>query len=189
LLGYVILTASLPGCATLLQGGGRESPEQVADRALEALERGDYAAAMPDLIWVSTYHSERAAGRYSMLALAAAELDPANGERRPEIGRDLLAEFRVLPENPPWTVPLASALHRLAFELEDTRERAARAERERDRATAEAERAAEEASEARRERVSVQNRLAQLERQLEASREETAAARRELARMRRALGG
>lgn len=189
MIAYVILAASLAGCATLLQGGGRETPEQVADRGLEALERGDYAAAMPDLIWVSTYHSERPAGRYSMLALAAVELDPANPERRPEIGRELLSEFRMLSENPPWTVPLARALHRLAFEVEDTRERAERAERERDRATAEVGRAEEEASEVRREQRLLQSRVAQLERQLEASRQETAEARRELARMRRALGG
>jgi hypothetical protein len=189
LLGYGILAASLAGCATLLQGDGKESPEQVADRALEALEWGEYAAAMPDLIWVSTYHLERPAGRYSMLALAATELDPANPERRPEIGRELLSEFRTLSENPPWTVPLARALHRLAFEVEDVRERAERAERERDRARAEVGRAAEQASEAQREQGLLQGRVAQLERQLEASRQETAEARRELARMRRALGG
>lgn len=188
LLGYVILAASLGGCATLLPGS-RESPERVADRALEALEHGDYAAAMADLTWVSTYHLERAAGRYSLLALAAAELDPANPERRPEVGRDLLTEYRVLTENPKWTVPVANAFHRLAFELEDTSERAERAERERDRAMAEARRATGEAREAQEERGSLQGRVSQLERQLEASLRETAEARRELARMRRALGG
>lgn len=189
LLGYLIVAAAVGGCATLFQGGARESPEHVAERGLEALERGDYEAATADLRWVSTYHADRGIARYTLLALAAAELDPANPDRQMEAGSERLSEFRALPDNPRWTVPVARAFHRLSLELQGERERADQAESAaraaRERATV----AAREAGEARTEGATLRLRIGVLERELELSQRQLVEARREVARMRQALGG
>lgn len=189
LLGYLILAAAVGGCATLFQGGGRESPERVAERGLEALERGDYEAGMADLRWVSTYHSDRGIARYTLLALAAAELDPANPDRQLEAGSERLSQLRALPDNPSWTVPVVRSLHRISLELQRERERADQAEGAARAARARATVAAREADEAQTGQAALRNRVSALERELELSQRQLAEARREVARMRQALGG
>jgi hypothetical protein len=189
LLGYVILAAAVGGCATLFQGGGRESPERVAERGLEALERGDYDAGMEDLRWVTTYHSDRGIARYALLALAAAELDPANPNRQMESGSERLSELRALADNPPSTVPVIRSLHRLTLELQEEKERADRAEGAARAASERATVAAREADEAQSGQAALRSRVGTLERELELSRRQLAEARREVARMRQALGG
>jgi hypothetical protein len=189
LLGYLILAAAVGGCATLFQGGGRESPERVAERGLEALERGDYDAGMADLLWVTTYHPDRGIARYALLVLAASELDPASPDRQLESGSERLSELRALPDNPSWTLPVARSLHRLSLELQEERERADEAERAAQAARELATVAAREAEEAQTGQAALRGRIGALERELELSRRQLAEARREVARMRQALRG
>jgi hypothetical protein len=189
----LLATLCLTGCSALFQSRP-PTPEEVAERALAALARDDHQAAIPDLEWVHTHFPDRPIARDAMLAHAAAELDPANPDRRPDVGTDLLGELRLQEDGPPW-LPVTHALHRVALELRATRERADQAETARDRARQAARLAAErgrlaagEAGRARQEAESLQNRVASLERQLAQSRREAEAMRREVARIRRALG-
>jgi hypothetical protein len=192
--GTLLMAGYLAGCATLFPGA-RPSPEQVAERGLAALERGDHVAAIPDLVWVSTHYPDRPAGRYSLLAIAAAELDPANPTGDPDAGAVLLAKFRALSDNPSWTMPVANSLRGLVLELRDARDRARMAERARQRAervageaTERAREVAREASRAEAQSATLGNRVGQLERELAESRRQLAEARDEVERMRRTLG-
>jgi hypothetical protein len=192
----LLLAVGLAGCATLFQTGSEPRPEPIAERGLAALERGEYEAAIADLEWVATHFPDRPAGRYALLALAAAELDPANPQRRPDAGAELLASFRAMEENPRWTVPLANTLRGVVLELREIEERARVAERAAARAertareTAERARtAASETSRAQEQEAALRNRVAALERELARSRQQLAEMRGEVQRMRRALGG
>jgi hypothetical protein len=189
----VLVSLWLAGCATLFQGG--PSPERIAERGVAALEHHDYDAGMADLAWVSTHFPDTPAGRYALLALAAAELDPANPRGRPEAGVDLLARFRAMENNPPWTMPLANTLRGLVHELRDSEERANVAEREAARAQRSARAAAEQARGAAREaaraeaqRSAMGSRVGALERELALTRHQLAQAREEVERIRRTLG-
>lgn len=189
--GSLLIAVCLAGCAALFQAGDRESPEQIAERGLLSLERGDYASAIADLEWVSTYFPDRPAGRTALLALAAAELDPSNPDRRPTVGAELLARYRTLEESPAWAVAVATAMRGLVLELRDTEARAEAAER----AAARSQRLARQATERAREaesaeaqRVSLSNRVSELEQELARSRRQLAAMRDEVDRMRRTLG-
>jgi hypothetical protein len=191
--GSLLIAICLAGCAAVLQAG--PDPDRIAERGLAALERGDYEAARADLEWVSTYHPDRPAGRYALLALAAAELDPANPEGRPEVGAERLARFRATEGNPRWTVPVANSLRGVVLALSDAEERArvaeaaaARAERTARQAEERARGAAREASEARSQRTTLGNRVGELERELAQSRRQLAQMRDEVERMRRTLG-
>lgn len=185
----LVMALVLSACASLMGGG--PSPERVAERGLAALERGEYAVAIADLEWVATHFRDRRAGRHALLTWAAAELDPANPERRPEAGAELLAEFRALEDNPPWLGPVANTLRGVVLELRDTEERASIAERSALRAERAASEAAERARGAAREATQAEsrlgNRVSQLERELAQSREQLAGMRSEVERMRRAL--
>jgi hypothetical protein len=183
----------LTGCAALLQPDSRPGPDRIAARGLAALEEGDYQAGLADLTWVSTHYPDRAAGRHALLALAAALVNPANPVGSLDDGAEVLATFRALPDNPPWTAPLANSLRGLLLELRDARDRTDAAER----ARAGAEQSAREASEraqtaaekAAAREAALEEQVADLERQLEESQRRLAAARAEVARMRRTLGG
>jgi hypothetical protein len=188
-IGSLLLALALAGCAALLPRPAGPSPERVAERGADALERGDWDAAVADLLWVSTYHGDRGIARYALLTLGAAEVDPANPNRQLEAGIERLSEFRALSDNPRWLVPLAASLQRVALEVQAERERADRAERESRVAAERAAVARREASAAEAERGALQGRVAQLERELAQSRAEVATARREVARMRQALDG
>lgn len=192
-LVVVLVSVWLAGCATLLHGG--PSPERVAERGLAALERHEYDSARADLEWVSTNFPDRPAGRHALLALAAAELDPANPDRRPDVGADLLAHFRAMEDNPSWTMPVANTLRGLLLELGDTEERAIAAEEAVSRALRSArgaeeraDSAAREASQAEARRAALGGRVSALERELAITRQQLAQARDEVRRMRRALG-
>jgi hypothetical protein len=189
----LLSTVLLGGCAAVLHA--RPNPDRIAERGLASLERGDYESAIADLEWVSTHFPDRTAGRYALLALAAAELDPANPGRRPDSGAEALARFRAMDDNPPWTVPVASSLRGLALELSATADRAraaeataARAERTARQAESRAREAARAASQARAQRESLGSRVVQLERELAVTRRQLAQSRGEVERMRRALG-
>jgi hypothetical protein len=143
--GSLLLAVCLAGCAALFQTGAHPRPEPIAERGLAALERADYDAAIPDLEWVSSHFPDRPVGRYALLALAAAELDPANPQRRPDTGAEILARFRAMEENPRWTVPLANTLRGVVLELRETEARARVAERAATRAEQSAREAAERA--------------------------------------------
>jgi hypothetical protein len=189
----LVMAIVLAGCASLLRGG--PSPERIAERGLAALKRGEYAVAIADLEWVATHLRDRRAGRHALLTWAAAELDPANPEPRPEVGAELLAEFRTLEDNPPWMMPVANTLRGLMLALRDTEERARiaersalRAERAASEAAERARGAAREASQAEARQASLGNRVSQLERELAQTRQQLARERGEVERMRRALG-
>jgi hypothetical protein len=181
-----LVAALLAGCASLLPGGA--TPDRIAERGLDALEREQYAAAIADLSWVATHYPDRPAGRYALLALAAAELDPANPERRPDAGAEHLASFRAMEGNPRWTMPVANALRGVLLELRDAEQKARAAER----AAAEAQQAARsargEATQARAQQSSLGDRVAELERELDETRRQLTRARGEIERMRRTLG-
>jgi hypothetical protein len=182
----LLIAVLLAGCASLLPGG--TTPDLIAERGLDALERGEYGAAIADLSWVATHHAERPAGRYALLALAAAELDPANPERRPDEGADHLARFRAMEDNPRWTVPVANALRGVHLELRDTEERATTAERAAAEAQQAARSASRDATQARSQHSSLGNRVAELELELAETQRQLTRARSEIERMRRTLG-
>jgi hypothetical protein len=194
-LALFLVIACLAGCAALFEMGAGPHPDRIAERGLAALERGDFEEGIADLEWVSAHFPERASGRYALLALAAAELDPANPQRRADVGAELLASFRALDEKPLWTVPVANSLRGLVLELRDTQERArvaeraaARAERSAREAAERARAAARQASQAESRQASLGSRVADLERELAHSRQQLARTREEVDRMRRTLG-
>lgn len=186
--GSLLIAVFVAGCATLLQAGSSPGPEQIAERGLAALERHDYDAAVADLSWVSTYHPDRPAGRYALLALAATQLDPANPGGRPDVAGELLATFRAMEDNPKWTVPLANTLRGMMLELRDVQERALAAEGAAARADRSAREAVDQASQVRAERTALANRAVELERELARTRHQLARAREEVERIRRTLG-
>lgn len=187
--GVLVLALLVTGCAALLRGDGRPSPEQIMDRALTALENGYYESAAEDLAWVSTYHTDRPTGRLSLLILSALELDPDSPVREPESGAERLENLLALEEAEPWLSPVTNALLGLSVELRKTEARAVAAERSARAAAQQAQRAEGQAEEAQSQRAALQSRISRLERELATSRHQTAAARQELARIRRALGG
>jgi hypothetical protein len=186
--GSLLIAVFVAGCATLLQSAASPTPEQIAERGLEALARHDYEAAIADLSWVSTYHRDRPVGRQALLALAAAELDPSNPGGRPDVGAELLAAFRAMEDHPTWTVPVANTLRGLLLELRDAQERARVAEDATARADRSARQAVEQASQVRAERTALATRASELERELTRTRHQLARAREEVERIRRTLG-
>jgi hypothetical protein len=195
LAGSLTVVVLVAGCATILQAGPRAEPDRIAERGLSALERDDFQGAIPDLEWVSTHFPDRPSGRYALLALAAAELDPANPHRRPEVGAALLGEFMAREGNPRWTSPIARSLRRTVLELRDAEERVVAARQAASRSAQAAREAEERASDAAREagqaearRASLGSRVAQLEWELAQSRQQLAEMRDEIDRMRRTLG-
>jgi hypothetical protein len=112
-----MLVLGVAGCATV--GAGRLlTPEDLLDRGLEALARGDYASASQDLAWAHAYCPGVDTGERALLAMLALELDPRNPARRTGAAASRAAA-RIERGDPGWALPVTEALYLLALELGD----------------------------------------------------------------------
>jgi len=152
--------------ATLLGLGGcalagqidRQSPQEIFERGLVALEREDFRTAYQHMASVYEDQWDRPIGERALLTLAAVELDPRNPGRRLDVGAELAGRYFQLPSGTPWNGAVSQTLYLLAMELGAAEERLARAEEEKRRAEVERRR-----SEAERERAERERRTAQTE--------------------------
>ena len=90
----LLLVAALPACS--LAGSPEPPAEETARRrsfetGVRALERGDHDEAMSALAPVAAICPMDVTGRRALLLLAAAELDPRNGDGRPDAAAELAA--------------------------------------------------------------------------------------------------
>lgn len=86
-------------------------------RGLVALKLGGYPVARREFSEVADACPSSPIGGQALLALAALELDPRNGERDPRIARQAAERIFLLPEKPAWMEPAAETLYLLALEL------------------------------------------------------------------------
>jgi len=211
-VAIALLTAGVAACATL--GGERgPSPQDRLRQGLAALAAHDYARARPLLERLYLEHWQEPEGREALLALAAAELDSRNAERRLSVGAALAGRYLSLESVPGWTVPAAESLYLLALELGGRDEELARADSTRQAAEAERQdvlqalKSAQRGSRAlpqsevesvpdrirrltgehERERTELQGRVSTLEERLAATDKELKDANAELERIRRTL--
>lgn len=116
----MLLVAALPACA--LTGRTEEPAEWAArERAFavgaSALKEADFGAAVRHLATVAAICPVDGSGRRAMLMLAAAELDPRNRARRPNVAAELAAFQLARPhEEDAWVAPLAAELYVLALD-------------------------------------------------------------------------
>jgi len=211
-LAIALFTAGVAGCATL-RGERGPGPEARLRQGLAALAQHEYGRARPLLERVYLEHWREPEGRQALLALAAAELDSRNTERRLGVGAELAGRYISMQSVPDWTVPAAESLYLLANELGGQDEELARAEVTRQAAEAEradvlqALKSGERGSRAlpqsdvesvpdrirrlnaehERERTELQQRVATLEQRLAATDKELKDAQAELERIRRTL--
>jgi hypothetical protein len=139
-----LLLGALAGCA-LLAESGRSDPDEVFERAQEALERQDFSSAYQQLSWLYQTRWDRPVGERALLMLAAVELDPRNPGRRLQVGADLADQHDALPAAAPWNKPVGETMYLLATELSAAEDRIARLGRERDIAQEERDAAIESA--------------------------------------------
>jgi chromosome segregation ATPase len=130
------LTIGVAACATL-RGERGPSPKGQLRRGLTALAAHDYVGARPVLERLYLEHPQEAEGREALLALAAAELDSRNADRRLGVGAELAGRYLSLESIPGWTVPAAETLYLLAEELGEGYAELARADSTRQAAEAE----------------------------------------------------
>lgn len=114
----LVLVAALAGaCAALDLNRDRQDPDREFDRALAAWRTGDYRSARHALLRVYNGFAERPVGQRALLALAAAELDPRNPDRRLDAASAFAARYIHEPGVPEWSRPVAEALYLLALDL------------------------------------------------------------------------
>jgi len=130
------LTIGVAACATL-RGVRGPSPKDELRQGLTALAAHDYVGARPILERLYLEHLHEPEGREALLALAAAELDSRNADRRLGVGAELAGRYLSLASVPGWTVPAAETLYLLAEELGEGDEELARADSTRQAAEAE----------------------------------------------------
>jgi len=209
-VGVACLTAVVAGCATLRVGERRDADGRL-DRGLAALAANDFATAKPLLEGVYLEHWQEPVGQRALLALAAAELDSRNVQRRLWVGAELAGRYLSLDHAPAWSIPAAETLYLLALELGAREEELARAEETRQAAEAERADALQALSttqrpelprseresvpamirrmtaEHAREKTELQKRVSTLEERLAAREQELKDAQEELERIRRTL--
>lgn len=135
-VAIALFTVGVAGCATLPWHRGLNAKDQLR-QGLAALAQQQYSRARPLLERVYLDHWREEEGRQALLALAAAELDSRNPERRLAVGRELAGRYLSMESVPGWTVPAAEALYVLADELGGRDTLLARAEENRQAAEAE----------------------------------------------------
>ena len=135
-VAIAFLTAGVAACATL-RGDRGPNPQAQLSQGLAALAAHDYTGARPLLERVYLEHWQEPAGREALLALAAAELDSRNAERRLGVGAELAGRYLSQESVAAWTVPAAESLYLLAVELGGRDEDLARADSTREAAEAE----------------------------------------------------
>ena len=87
------------------------------DRAVSALDRGDYPAARRELAWLVGRCESGATGRRALLLFASAELDARNAAGSADEGARLArAYLEVSPPEDPYA-PVARTLYLLALDL------------------------------------------------------------------------
>jgi hypothetical protein len=106
----------MTSCATVASIWRSQSADRF-DAGVRAMNAGNYSAAHGDLAWVAQHFQHEKEGQRALLLLAGLELDPRNPNRRPEVGADLAAGYRRLPDRAEWMDPLASTLYLLGTEL------------------------------------------------------------------------
>jgi hypothetical protein len=111
----------LGGCAGFLGSPRPDEPEQQAQTAMQraerALERGNRAEAIAELLLVAGRCPSTPVERRALLTAAAVALDPANEARQLDLGASLAARY--LATSPPESSdrPLAQSFYLLAIEL------------------------------------------------------------------------
>ena len=204
-VAIALFTAGIAGCATL-RGERGPSPGEGLRLGLATLAEGDYARARPLLERVYLEHGREPEGRQALLAIAAAELDARNPERRLGVGAELAGRYLSTDSVPAWAVPVAESLYLLAVELggrdtllapaTENRQAAPQAPRsgERGRLSLPRSEVASVPERIRRltaahdqEREELQKRVAALEQRLAASDKELKDAQSELERIRQTL--
>ncbi|NJD11270.1 MAG: hypothetical protein FIB01_12830 [Gemmatimonadetes bacterium] len=111
-----LFTAGGTGCATVAGGRGPD-PEDQLQQGLAALAAHDYGRARPLLERTYLEHGHEPQGQAALLALAAAELDNRNPERRLGVGAELAGRYIASDSVPAWAIPAAESLFLLATEL------------------------------------------------------------------------
>lgn len=181
----LLLLLVLPACASTPPNRDPEAAERLS-RGLRALAERDYDAAHQDLSRVMAREPRTEDGRRATLVLAAAELDPRNPGRRPDVGADLTARYLADPLAPPWTVPVAETVYLLAREL-GAPPPTGTVSPDRELPVLPGPSIAEELQQARAERDSLAGRVTELEGRVAALELQLAERDQEIARIRRAL--
>ncbi len=132
-----VCTSGLAACSVLhlAQGGDAENHLQAG---LGALDTADYGRAARQLTAAYQASPDDEDGRHALLALAAAELDPRNPQRRMDEGARLAGGYLRLRTEERWVAPAASTLYLMALELGAVTARADSAQAQADSARAEA---------------------------------------------------
>ena len=188
----IALAAALTGCA-VLGGIGEPDTEAQLDRGLAALRAREYADARRILEPVYQSSWQNRAGQDALMALAAAELDPRNPDRRLWAGADLAGRLLNIPQAAPEYIPVAETMYLLAVELGAQEEQLARA----DSAKAAADRARRPSSSVlsvparmsklQADRDALNRRVEQLQTTLRTRDKELADAKQELERIKKTL--
>jgi hypothetical protein len=152
-------TAAMTACAAIGFGGVRgERPEDRLARGLASLRAQDFIGARNVLDSLYIEHWAEPVGQRAALAIAAAEVDTRNADRRMWRAADVAARLLNVPKLDPWMVPLAESYYVLALELGAQEQRLAAADAAREDAERRA--GARELPQSSRETVPAQiNRL------------------------------
>jgi hypothetical protein len=105
------------GCAALASRPPVHDPEAEVLYAVRAWRAGDYRAGRDALLRVANGQADRPLGRHALLALAAAELDPRNPNRRVDMASSLAARYLHLADSTDWAAPVAETIYLLALEF------------------------------------------------------------------------
>jgi dsDNA-specific endonuclease/ATPase MutS2 len=132
-MSFPLLALAFAACATL-RGG--DDPDTLYRQGLDALARGDYAAAQSPLEYASRSGSAEAARRATVL-LAVMQLDPANPARRVESVAGVVDHVDADTEqHAMFETVVASAIERVSRESLDLRAGLSSAQTQRDAAYA-----------------------------------------------------
>lgn len=116
-LALLLATLPLMGCASLsARLRPAREPDVRYERALEALDQADYAAARSELAWLVSRCEAGRRGRSALLLLASAELDVRNPEGSPAEAARLAGAYLRLPWVDEEEVPIARTLYLLAID-------------------------------------------------------------------------
>lgn len=113
----VIVCGVVAGCASMHRPG-RVAAAPARDRAQRALEAGNHAAAIAELLLVAGRCPVTSGERHALLTAAALALDPSNGSRQVDLGASLSARYlATAPREDTNGRPLARAFYLIALEL------------------------------------------------------------------------